>query len=62
MATGVWYILANADDAGAVTETQETNNIRFASVLIGPDLMFGFATSPSAAVAGSTISVIDYRA
>jgi subtilase family serine protease len=56
VASGVWYILANADDAGAVTETQETNNGRFSSVLIGPDLMFGFATSPSAAVAGSTIS------
>ena len=56
VASGVWYVLAYADDAAAVTETQETNNVRFASVLIGPDLMFGFATSPSAAVAGSTIS------
>ena len=49
-------MLANADDAAAVTETQETNNGRFASVLIGPDLLFGFATSPSAAVAGGTIT------
>ena len=56
VASGVWYVLAYADDAAAVTETQETNNVRFASVLIGPDLMFGFATSPSAAVAGSTIT------
>jgi subtilase family serine protease len=56
VAAGVWYVLAYADDAGAVAETQETNNVRFASVLIGPDLMFGFASSPSAAVAGSTIT------
>ena len=34
----------------------ETNNVRFASVLVGPDLTFGFATSPSTAVAGSAIT------
>jgi subtilase family serine protease len=56
LAPGPWYVLAVADDGAAVPETQETNNTKFASVLIGPDLMFGFATSPSAAVAGSVIA------
>ena len=56
IAPGPWYVLAAADDGSGVTETQETNNTRFASVLIGPDLMFGFATSPSIAVAGNVIA------
>ena len=56
VAPGPWYVLAVADDSGSVTETQEANNSKFASILIGPDLMFGFATSPSTAVAGSVIA------
>jgi hypothetical protein len=56
VAPGPWYVLAAADDGGGVAETQETNNTRLASVLIGPDLMFGFAASPSTAAAGSVIA------
>jgi subtilase family serine protease len=56
VAPGPWYVLAVADDSAGVTETQETNNTKFAGVLIGPDLMFGFASSPSTAVAGSVIA------
>ena len=56
IAPGPWYLLAAADDGAGVLETLETNNVKFASVLVGPDLMFGFATSPSTAVAGSVIA------
>ena len=56
IAPGPWYLLAAAGVVGGVLETLETNNVKFASVLVGPDLMFGFATSPSTAVAGSVIA------
>jgi subtilase family serine protease len=55
---GTWYLLASADDAAAVVETQEINNVKFAGVLIGPDLTVVSVTAPNTAAAGATISVI----
>ena len=59
LAPGSWYLLAAADDGNAVAESNETNNTRFATVLVGPDLAFLSINAPLSAVAGSTISVSD---
>lgn len=57
VAPGVWYLLAHADDLNGVAETLETNNVRYGSVRIGPDLMLYAVSVPSTAAAGSTITV-----
>jgi subtilase family serine protease len=59
VAPGVWYVIAKADDGAAVGETVETNNTRFDSISIGPDLTVFALTGPSTAAAGSVISVTD---
>ena len=56
---GTWYVVAQADDQGAVAETAETNNTRFASIAIGPDLNVTTASAPSTATAGASIVVSD---
>jgi subtilase family serine protease len=56
---GLWYLLANADDSAQVAESQESNNVRFATLHLGPDLMVWTATAPATAVAGTTITVSD---
>ena len=55
---GTYYVLANADDAAGVAETQETNNLRYTSILIGPDLVSS-ATAPATASVGGTITITD---
>ena len=59
LAPGAWYILGRADDTNTVTESNEGNNIRFATVQIGPDLTFTALNAPFSAVAGATISITD---
>lgn len=59
VAAGTWYIFANADDERTVQETQEQNNVRFASILIGPDLTISSWAPPTTATAGSTLTVTD---
>jgi subtilase family serine protease len=54
---GAWMIVAKADEANAVGETQETNNTRFAMVQVGPDLSFLIVTAPYSGVAGGAITV-----
>jgi subtilase family serine protease len=54
---GTWFLIARADDQAAVAETAESNNVRFASILIGPDLMFQSVTVPTTAAPGATINV-----
>lgn len=56
---GTWYLLANADDGNAVPEAIEGNNVRFASIQIGPDLTFSSVLAPGTAVAGSTVTITD---
>ena len=58
VAAGTWYLLASADDGQAVVETQETNNGRATSVLVGPDLLFQGVTTPSKGIAGGTITAV----
>jgi subtilase family serine protease len=56
---GRWYVLARADDLGQVAETQEVNNVRFAIVEVGPDLVVYSASAASSVAAGSTLTVTD---
>ena len=56
---GLWYLIANADDGAQVGETYETNNARYVTILVGPDLTVASIVAPSSATAGSTISVTD---
>jgi subtilase family serine protease len=59
-AAGIYYVLAVADWNAAVAESKENNNIRYSNaVSIGPDLIVTTVTTPSSAVAGSTITVSD---
>jgi subtilase family serine protease len=56
---GLWYLIANADDGAQVGETYETNNVKYVTILVGPDLTVSSIAAPSSATAGSTISVTD---
>ena len=56
---GTWYLIARADDEGAVPETTETNNTYPRTITIGPDLDITALTAPSSAGAGQTISITD---
>ena len=58
--TGSYYLLAVADADGAVAETSETNNVKLGlPVKVGPDLAVSALTSPSTAVAGTSITAAD---
>jgi len=56
---GSFYILVSADDANAVVESLETNNVSYGTTRVGPDLSVSALTAPTSAVAGATISVSD---
>ena len=57
--TGIYYVLAQADPDGAVSEILETNNTKFAQVRIGPDLTVSALNAPSIATAGAPVAVSD---
>jgi subtilase family serine protease len=59
VATGTYTIFAKADGPDAITETQEYNNLRTASVRIGPDLTVTALTVPAVAGSGTSIVVTD---
>jgi len=56
VAAGTWFLLANADDGRSIAETQETNNTRNVTILIGPDLSVSTFTTPFSMPAGSTVT------
>jgi subtilase family serine protease len=57
---GTFYIIAKADAANVVTETNEANNTRSKSISIGPDLTFSsLSLSPITVAAGGTLTVSD---
>ena len=58
-AAGGWYVIARADAADAVVETQEGNNTAARLVQVGPDLIVSVLTSPTTAAPGATITVND---
>ena len=59
LTAGTYYVLAKADGAGALVETQETNNTRTASIQIGPDLAVTAMSAPASAGAGGTVAVTE---
>ncbi len=52
-------MIANADDTGDVVETQETNNARFTTIYVGPDLIVSIVNAPFTVTAGSAMTVTD---
>jgi subtilase family serine protease len=55
LALGIYYILAVADAGGVVVELNESNNLKFAAIELGPDLTISSYNAPASATAGSTI-------
>jgi subtilase family serine protease len=59
-ATGIYYVIAQADGAAVVPETVETNNTRVSGALrIGPDLIVGSLSGSPTGAAGSPITMND---
>jgi subtilase family serine protease len=59
LATGSYYILAQADATSTNTETIETNNVGSAAVKIGPDLVISGMTGTANVAAGGTMSLTE---
>jgi len=59
VASGTWYLMAKADSASQITESNENNNIAGAAMTIlkGPDYIMTAMTPPSTATAGQQITV-----
>jgi subtilisin family serine protease/subtilase family serine protease len=57
--TGTSYIIAKADAGGDIVETSDTNNTRWGTTRVGPDVFVSAMTVPAAAAAGGTIVVQD---
>jgi subtilase family serine protease/subtilisin family serine protease len=57
LGTGTWYLLAKADHADLLVETQEGNNVAFTTVLVGSDLQVSALTAPTDAGAGLTLAI-----
>ena len=59
-AAGTYYIIAKADGPGALTETSESNNVKFSTAIkIGPDLIESATSIPTSAGAGFPLTVND---
>ncbi len=61
-ATGSYFIVARADDAGVVTEATEANNTAARPIVVGPDLIVSALSAPASAAAGSQITISDTTA
>ena len=60
--TGLFYLLAGADAEGSVAEAVETNNTRFLSLRVGPDLAITALAAPAQAAAGAAVLVTETTA
>ena len=47
LATGTYYLIAQADGDGAIAELNEMNNGRAAAIRVGPDLVVSAFTAPT---------------
>ena len=56
---GDYYLIAKADWSDVLPEGVESNNTRYVTLNIGPDLAVKTLTAPSSAAAGSSITVSD---
>jgi subtilase family serine protease len=59
IASGMYYIIAQADGGTVVREINENNNTFSRSINIGLDLVVSAVTAPSTAGAGTSISITD---
>ena len=59
VAPGAWFLIAVADDGNRVAEPIETNNTRFTTLTVGPDLAMYTLVAPTTATVGATISISD---
>jgi subtilisin family serine protease len=60
LTAGSYYVIAQADGGGQVSETAETNNTRAsAAIKVGPDLIVTTVSVPSSGAAGATIAATD---
>ena len=59
LSAGAYFVIARADSAAAVVETQEGNNTRATAVQLGADLVIVAITVPATAGAGQPITVSD---
>ena len=57
--TGLYYVIAVADADTAVPESSDTNNTRYGTIRVGPDLQVSTLSVPDHAGVGSTISITD---
>jgi hypothetical protein len=57
--TGKHYLIADADGAGAIAESNESDNARAKIIYVGPDLRVLKLIAPALAAPGQTISVTD---
>ena len=59
VAPGAWFLIAAADDGNNIREPIETNNTRFTTLTVGPDLTMFNLVVPATAAAGASISITD---
>ena len=57
--TGLYWILARADDGHVAGDAQPTNNVSARQLLVGPDLIIASFTAPSVTAAGLAITLAD---
>ena len=62
LATGTYYLIAQADGGAAIAELNEMNNGRASAIRIGPDLVVSSFSAPIRAAAGGTIAVTEATA
>jgi subtilase family serine protease/subtilisin family serine protease len=58
-ASGTYYLIARADAADGVVESQEGNNTAFAAIALGTDLVVAWVTGPGVAGAGAPVTIND---
>jgi subtilase family serine protease len=59
LATGLYWILARANDGTLAVDAQPANNVFARQLLVGPDLVIASFTAPSVTAAGLSITVAD---
>jgi subtilase family serine protease len=58
-ASGTYYLIAKTDVPDALPESIETNNVKWVTIKVGPDLQVTSLSAPATAGAGGTIAVTD---
>jgi subtilase family serine protease len=56
---GKYYLIAKADNTNVVAESDESNNTKYVTITIGPDLVVSALTVPVTSMAGASVNVVD---